>query len=74
MKERLEIIKELSKIADTYKRQECPASDLVIGLTAEGSGIQLHISYTAVEDYLCSGRNIFIDLACRIHRNIYTAV
>jgi len=33
----VEIIKELSKYADTYKREECSASDLVIGLKCGGS-------------------------------------
>lgn len=35
--EGVERIKELSKIADTYKREECQASDLVIGLKCGGS-------------------------------------
>ena len=35
--EGVKIIEELSKFADTYKREECPASDLVIGLKCGGS-------------------------------------
>ncbi len=35
--EGVEIIKELSKIADAYKRETCPASDLIIGLKCGGS-------------------------------------
>lgn len=30
-------IEELSKLADTYKREECPASELIIGLKCGGS-------------------------------------
>lgn len=33
----VEIIKELAKYTDTYKREECKASDLVIGLKCGGS-------------------------------------
>lgn len=33
----VEIIRELCKYADTYKREVCPASDLVIGLKCGGS-------------------------------------
>lgn len=35
--EGVKIIEELSKLADTYKRQECKVSDLVIGLKCGGS-------------------------------------
>ena len=35
--EGVKIIEELSKIADTYKREECPVSDLIIGLKCGGS-------------------------------------
>ena len=35
--EGVKIIEELSKLADTYKREECPVSDLVIGLKCGGS-------------------------------------
>ncbi|MBR7133524.1 MAG: altronate dehydratase [Clostridia bacterium] len=35
--EGVKIIEELSKIADTYKREECKASELVIGLKCGGS-------------------------------------
>ena len=35
--EGVKIIKKLSELADTYKREECPASDLIIGLKCGGS-------------------------------------
>ena len=35
--EGIKVIEELSKLADTYKREECPASDLIIGLKCGGS-------------------------------------
>ncbi len=35
--EGVEIVKELAKTADTYKREECMASDLIIGLKCGGS-------------------------------------
>ncbi|MBQ3544545.1 MAG: UxaA family hydrolase, partial [Lachnospiraceae bacterium] len=33
----VKMVGELAKLADTYKREECPASDLVIGLKCGGS-------------------------------------
>ena len=35
--EGIKVIEELSKLADTYQREECPASDLIIGLKCGGS-------------------------------------
>ena len=35
--EGIEAVKELSQIADTYKREVCPASELIIGLKCGGS-------------------------------------
>ena len=35
--EGVKLIEELSKLADTYKREECPASELIIGLKCGGS-------------------------------------
>lgn len=35
--EGVSIVKELAKISDTYRREKCPASDLIIGLKCGGS-------------------------------------